>query len=111
MPGIILASVGLIGYAVALPGLRVGGITFDAHTLLFSSLAILMGHQSVVFAISAKTFAISEGLLPKDPRVDRFFNVIYLERGLLIGRRELFGGNYFARCGRLALEVCPLRPA
>src|SRR5205085_3538894 len=84
-PGVVLVLLGLVGYAVALPGLNIGGITFDAHTLLFSSLAILMGYQSVLFAICAKTFAITEGLLPKDPRVDRFFNVIYLERGLAIG--------------------------
>jgi hypothetical protein len=70
---------------VALPRLQIAGVTFDVHTLLFSSLAILMGYQSVLFAIFAKTFAINEGLLPKDPRVDRFFNVIYLERGLAIG--------------------------
>jgi glycosyltransferase involved in cell wall biosynthesis len=84
-PGFILAMLGLAGYAVALPRLTIGGVTFDAHTLLFSSLAIMMGYQSVLFAICAKTFAISEGLLPRDPRMDRFFKVIYLERGLAIG--------------------------
>jgi hypothetical protein len=62
---------------VALPGLKIGGVTFDAHTLLFSSLAILMGYQSVLFAISAKTFAINEGLLPRDRRIDWFFKVMY----------------------------------
>jgi hypothetical protein len=84
-PGFILAFLGLAGYAVALPGLKIGHVTFDAHTLLFSSLAIMMGYQSVLFAICAKTFAISEGLLPKDPRIDQFFKIIYLERGLAIG--------------------------
>jgi hypothetical protein len=75
-----------------LPGLKIGGITFDAHTLLFSSLAILMGYQSVLFAICAKTFAINEGLLPKDPRIDQFFKVMYLERGLAIGSLALLAG-------------------
>ena len=70
---------------VALPGLNIAGVTFDAHTLLFSSLAILMGYQSILFAICAKTFAINEGLLPKDSRINRFFKMIYLERGLAIG--------------------------
>jgi glycosyltransferase involved in cell wall biosynthesis len=91
-PGFVLALLGLAGYAAALPGLKISGITFDAHTLLFSSLAILMGYQSVLFAICAKTFAISEGLLPKDPRVDRFFKVIYLERGLAIGALAFLAG-------------------
>ncbi|MFL6597712.1 MAG: hypothetical protein ACJ8KF_07070 [Chthoniobacterales bacterium] len=71
---------------MALPRLQIAGVTFDVHTLLFSSLAILMGYQSVLFAIFAKTFAINEGLLPKDPRVDRFFNVIYLERAWPLAR-------------------------
>ena len=91
-PGFVLALLGLVGYAVALPGLTIAGVTFDAHTLLFSSLAILMGYQSALFAICTKTFAIREGLLPKDPRVDRFFKVIYLERGLAIGALAFLAG-------------------
>jgi glycosyltransferase involved in cell wall biosynthesis len=92
VPGFVFALLGLVGYAVALPGLTLGGVTFDAHTLLFSSLAIMMGYQSVLFAICAKSFAISEGLLPKDPRIDRFFKVIYLERGLAIGAVAFLAG-------------------
>jgi len=91
-PGLIFALLGLAGYAVALPGLTIGGVTFDAHTLLFSSLAILMGYQSVLFAICSKTFAISQGLLPKDPRMDWFFKVISLERGLAIGALAFIAG-------------------
>jgi glycosyltransferase involved in cell wall biosynthesis len=91
-PGFVLALLGLVGYAAALPGLQIAGVTFDAHTLLFSSLAILMGYQSILFAIFAKTFAISEGLLPNDPRIERFFKVIYLERGLAIGLLAFFAG-------------------
>jgi glycosyltransferase involved in cell wall biosynthesis len=91
-PGFVLALLGLAGYAVALPGLKIGGVTFDAHTLLFSSLAILMGYQSVLFAICAKTFAMNEGLLPRDPRVDHFYQMIHLERGLAIGALAFLAG-------------------
>ena len=91
-PGFILALLGLAGYAVALPGLQIAGVTFDAHTLLFSSLAILMGYQSILFAVFTKTFAISEGFLPKDSRVDRFFKIIYLERGLAVGTVTFLAG-------------------
>ena len=91
-PGFALALLGLVGYAVALPGLKIGGVTFDAHTLLFSSLAVLMGYQSVLFAICAKTFAINEGLLPSDSRFEQFFKVIYLERGLAIGGLAFLAG-------------------
>ena len=51
-----------------------------------------MGYQSVLFAICAKTFAINEGLLPRDPRIDWFFRMIYLERGLAIGSLALLAG-------------------
>ena len=92
IPGLLLTLAGVLGYAVALPGLNIGGITFDAHTLLFSSLAVLMGYQSILFAILAKTFAINEGLLPKDPHLDRFFQLVYLERGLAIGALAFLAG-------------------
>ncbi len=85
VPGIVLIVLGLAGYALALPGVRLGRIVFDAHTLLFASVAILCGYQSVIFAVFTKTFAISEGLMPPDPRMDRFYELINLERGLVIG--------------------------
>ena len=84
IPGLVLMALGAIGYAVAMPGLTINGLTFDAHTLLFASLAILCGYQSVLFAIFSKTFAVSEGLMPEDPRLNRLFKVMYLERGLIL---------------------------
>jgi len=84
-PGALLIVLGLIGYALALPGVRVGGIQFDAHTLLFSSLAILCGYQAILFAIFAKTFAINAGLMPADPLMTRFYEVVNLERGIVLG--------------------------
>jgi hypothetical protein len=59
---------------------------------LFASLAILCGYQSIVFAILTKTFAISEGLLPEDPRMSRFFEFVNLERGLILSSFTLFVG-------------------
>jgi len=91
-PGLALVLVGLVGYALALPGLTITGVTFDAHTLLFASLAILCGYQSVLFAIFSKTFAISEGLMPPDPRMDRFFALVNLERGLAVAVAALAVG-------------------
>jgi glycosyltransferase involved in cell wall biosynthesis len=92
VPGIMLVLLGMIGYAIAMPGITLSGVTFDAHTLLFASLAILCGYQSIVFAILTKTFAISEGLLPEDPRMNRFFEFVNLERGLIISSITLLVG-------------------
>ena len=85
IPGALLALFGLLGYAVALPGLTIRGVSFDVHTLLVASLALLLGYQSTLFAIFSKTFAVSERLVPPDPRLERLFRIVNLERGLAIG--------------------------
>ena len=85
VPGVLLLLLGLAGYAIALPGLRIGPAQFDVHTLLFASLALLAGQQAISFALFAKTFAIGEGILPLDRRTERFFQIATLERGLLVG--------------------------
>jgi len=83
IPGAGLIVLGLMGYAIALPGLTIRGITFDAHTLLFASLFLLCGYQSILFALFAKTFAVTEGLLPENARLKRFYELMNLEKGLL----------------------------
>jgi glycosyltransferase involved in cell wall biosynthesis len=92
VPGLLLILLGVIGYAVALPGLTIGRATFDAHTLLFASLALLAGQQAISFALFAKAFAIGEGLLPLDRRTARFFEIATLERGLVLGGLTVLAG-------------------
>jgi glycosyltransferase involved in cell wall biosynthesis len=107
VPGAILILLGLVGYALALPNTVINGVRFDAHTLIFASLAILCGWQAVLFAIFTKTFAISEGLMPEDARLNRFFDVVNLERGLIASvvmlvlglGMLLFSINIWARAG------------
>jgi len=91
-PGALLILLGLLGYALAMPGLQLWGVTFDAHTLLFASLSILCGYQSILFAIFTKTFAISEGMMPENVYINKFFQVINLERGLVIAGGALLTG-------------------
>jgi glycosyltransferase involved in cell wall biosynthesis len=81
-PGALLMLIGTIAGLWLLPGPK--GI-FDIHTLLYSAAAILVGFQAVSFAIFTKMFAISEGLLPEDPRLNRVFQYINLEVGLIVG--------------------------
>jgi hypothetical protein len=83
LPGAFLIVLGLLGYALAMPAVQLKGVTFDAHTLLFASLAILCGYQSILFAVFTKVFAIGERLLPEDPRLTRLFQIVKLETGLL----------------------------
>jgi hypothetical protein len=92
VPGLLLMAIGLIGYAVALPAVHLFGVTFDAHTLLFASLAIICGYQSIMFAVFAKVFGVSEGLLPPDARVERLRSGVNLEKGLAAGAVAAVGG-------------------
>jgi len=85
-PGALLIVVGAITGVWLLAGARkVGDITFDIHTLIYAAMAVLLGFQAIAFATFTKVFAISEGLLPEDPRLNRFFRFITLEVGLVVG--------------------------
>jgi hypothetical protein len=91
-PGLGMVLAGLAGYGLALPGVEIGGLKFDAHTLLVSSLFVLLGYQSILFALFAKTFAVTTGLVPEDPRLARFFEFANLERGIALGGGALLVG-------------------
>ena len=85
LPGSLLFALGALGFALAMPAMRVRGAEFDVNALLFSSLFIVLGYQSILFAVLTKAFAVAQGLLPSTPRVERFFAVFNLERGLVAG--------------------------
>ena len=85
VPGILLVGLGLLAYGIALPGSRIAGISFDVHTLLVGSLAILLGYQSMLFGVFAGTFAAVEGFLPAGAWLHRFLKHASLERGLVLG--------------------------
>lgn len=106
-PGIALFAAGVAVSAALLPGPRkIGDVTFDVHTLLFAAMAILIGFQSIVFATFTKIFAISEGLLPEDPRLSRAFRYVTLETGLVAGILLILAG---AAAWGLGLEFWRIR--
>jgi len=77
-PGAVLALVGLVASAALLPTPRV-------HTLVYAAMLVIIGFQTIVLAAFTKIFAINEGLLPPDRRLDRVFRVVTLEVGLVLG--------------------------
>jgi len=85
-PGLALVMAGLLSGAWLLPGPRmIGEVTLDIHTLFFSAIAILLGFQASLFAIFSKTFAIADGLLPPDRKMDRLYRAFVLEVWLVVG--------------------------
>ena len=77
-PGIFLVVAGFLGTLLLLPSPKV-------HSLLYSSTAMTIGFQIVIFALFTKVFAIREGLLPQDRRFKRLFHYLNLESGLIFG--------------------------
>jgi glycosyltransferase involved in cell wall biosynthesis len=102
-PGTLLILLGLGVCAWLLPGPKVfHGIEFDVHTLLYAFVSVLLGFQLVAFAVFTKVFAVSEGLLPENPRFNRVFNYITLETGLIFGGLLIaagIGGSIIAVSG------------
>jgi len=92
-PGLLLMILGSVVGARLLWGpVNLWGVTFDVHTLLYAAMAIVIGFQTVVFAVFTKVFATTQGLLPEDPRLNWLFRYVKLETGLTLGFALLFAG-------------------
>jgi hypothetical protein len=112
-PGSALIVLGALACAWLLPQPRViAGLEFDARTLVYAFAAVLLGFQFVSFAVFTKIFAISEGLLPDDPRLTRTFRYITLELGLAAGALLVvfgFAGTAFAFSDWVRQGLGPVR--
>jgi glycosyltransferase involved in cell wall biosynthesis len=101
-PGLALMLVGLIIGGALLPRpLAVGSVVFDIHTILYAMLMIIVGFQSVTFALLARVHAVSLGLLPPD-RLQRWVSSHTLELGLIGGVMLIclgLGGTFFTIYG------------
>jgi len=99
-PGAALMLVGFLAGLWLLPGPRhVGSVTLDVHTLLYAAVAVLLGFQAIAFAVFTKIFAITERLLPEDPRLTRLLRIVTLEVGLVVGGMLVIaglGGSFYA---------------
>jgi len=85
-PGAALMLLGVAASVLLLTGpKRIGHVGFDIQSLLVAAVMIVVGYQSVIFSFLTRIFAISEGLLPPDERLDRTFRYVNLELGLLVG--------------------------
>jgi len=85
-PGGLLLLGGTIAGELLLPTPRV-------HSLDYAATAVIIGFQTILFALFTKIFAINEGLLPQDPRLNRVFRVVTLEVGLALGALLLLAGS------------------
>lgn len=84
-PGIALLWVGLVVGAILLPGpVRYGQVVFDVHTFLVAALCVIVGLQSISFAIMGRRFASRYGFIPRSSSYDKVLESITLERVLVV---------------------------
>ena len=72
----------MVGLVLTFTDVTMGPATFSIGTLAVCAGLVLIGYQSVWFALLSKSFASREGLLPDDRRVDEFRRRFPLELGL-----------------------------
>ena len=85
-PGILLSLLGMIlSIILIINPVAFNDITFDVHTLLYTSAFLLVGFQFIIFYGLTKIFAVENELLPKSNRYNKLFKIINLERGLILG--------------------------
>ena len=85
-PGIFLMLLGIITSSILIYNpVTIGSVTFDIHTLLFTTVCILIGFQFILFYGLTKVYTVENGLLPKSKNYDRQFKIINLEKGLITG--------------------------
>ena len=83
-PGMALLAVGLLLGAILLPGpLHLGRISLDIHSFLVAALCIIVGLQSISFAIIGRRFASRYGFIPPSGSYGRLLEALTLERILL----------------------------
>lgn len=93
VPGVLLSLLGLTSSGVlAVRDIRVGGVVLDVGSLMMACMTLVVGFQLTAFAFYTKIFAIAEGLLPDDPKLNRLFKYFTLEKGLAAAGLILLGG-------------------
>jgi hypothetical protein len=86
VPGVILLVGGIIVSSLLIPGpLHVVSITFDYHTLMYSTSAIVLGYQSILLFVFAELMAAETGLHPPQTKFRFLEQRRTLEWSIVIG--------------------------
>lgn len=86
IPGMILAALGLGALSVlALGQMIFGKVVLDVGTMMGASMFLMIGVQLLSFAVFTRVFAVGEGLLPPNPKLQRVLDAFTLEWGVFLG--------------------------
>jgi glycosyltransferase involved in cell wall biosynthesis len=93
-PGVLMMLAGAIaGGWILNTSAIVGSFHFSVHSLLYCSLAILLGFQAACFAIFTKMIAVSGHFTPSDPVFDRLVSRLRWYHGLAGGATLMAAGG------------------
>lgn len=92
-PGVLLTILGAIGMAALIPGdVRLGGIEFGVHTMIFAAMAGLMGSQLIGLSVLARRYGAIAGLWPESGLMRAVRDWFTVERACLAGGAMLATG-------------------
>jgi glycosyltransferase involved in cell wall biosynthesis len=85
-PGLVIFFIGTIGMLLMSGGpLILGQIHAERNSMLVSGMLMLVGYQAIFFGLFTKIYSQSMGLRPEDSRLERWFKLFSLEKGILFG--------------------------
>jgi glycosyltransferase involved in cell wall biosynthesis len=94
IPGLILFTLGLLsGLLIYVDSFKILGIKLYYHPLFLSSLTMVSGYQLMIFAIFAKTYAITH-LREKNAIMEKLYSFITIEKAGIFGLIILSFGIY-----------------
>ena len=84
-PGVICSLIGLVMTTLLLFGpITVIDVTFDIHTMLYSSALLIIGVNTVLFSLYTKAYAIHSKFIPVNHSI-KYMEKITIEKGILSG--------------------------
>jgi glycosyltransferase involved in cell wall biosynthesis len=85
-PGIALCVLAFVlGILVEITTVRIGNVTLGVDTLVVCYALLIIGFQSVLFAVLTKKYGTNEGFLPPNPTFERILRQVSFERGVVMG--------------------------
>jgi len=69
-----------------------GQTVLDVHTMLLSSMLVIVGYQAVTIGFAARIFALQQEIGPPSGALRWGFQVLNLERGLIAGAVAVVAG-------------------
>jgi len=85
MPGLLIFALGLISMTWLYFGSpTILGIKLFFHPMFFSSIFMIIGYQTMLFSLFAKTYAITHLDVPS-PKIQSLYKYVKIETGFIIG--------------------------